>query len=191
MKKKINTDSKYYVYQHTFSDGSIYIGKGTGRRKDQFTKGRSSVYIDLLRATGNPNVYVLKENLSEVEAYDFEHSQIAMHRDSGSKIINRTDGLEKTNIGTMPPRTLLFADKSKAHPKYKQIVHLKSTEREGSYIIGATIIEAAIKINITCDELIEKLNNKPNLTIGKYKFITQEEAIKAAPHYENTIIEIS
>ena len=124
----------FYVYKHTFSDGSFYLGKGAGGRSHQFTTGRSSVYMELLKRFGAPKVEILHKDMQEDEAYDIENKLILKSRKESAKIINRTDGLERANVGVMPPQTLIFYDSSKnTHPKYKQRVHLKNIKQ---YIRG-------------------------------------------------------
>ena len=179
----------FYVYKHTFSDGSFYLGKGAGGRSHQFTKGRSSVYMELLKRFGAPKVEILHKDMQEDEAYDIENKLILKSRKESAKIINRTDGLERANVGVMPPQTLIFYDSSKnTHPKYKQRVHLKNIKQSGSYSISITIIDAAIKTKTTCDELLKLLSIDKNIVIGEHKFIDQEEAIAAAPFYREEII---
>lgn len=181
---------QYYVYKHTFTDGSFYIGKGTKNRLNEVKKGRSRVCLELIDKFGPPTISIIKNGLTEDEAFQLENKEIINSRAHGCKAINRTDGLEKSDIGSMPPKTLLFCKntRKKIHPKYKQIVHIKNTKMDGSYSIGLTIIDAAIKTDTTCDRLIELLNKDPNLTIGDSKFISHEEAIRAAPMYENAIL---
>lgn len=188
--KAIQVTKEYYVYKHTFADGSVYIGKGTGNRLNNLKKGRSGVYLELIDKFGPPTVVIIKNGLTENEAFQLENNEIKNSRAHGCKSINRTDGLEKIDIGSMPPRTLLFCKntRKKIHPKYKQIVHIKNIKMDGSYSIGLTIIDAAIKTGTTCDRLIELLNKDPGLIIGDFKFISHEEAIRAAPMYENAIL---
>lgn len=180
----------YYVYKHTFLDGSIYIGKGHGNRANEFMRGRSIAYGDLLKKFGAPEVKMLCEKLIEEEAYKIEAKEITDHRQRGEKVINMSDGLETNDIGTMPPKTLLHSlMHRKIHPKYKQIVHLKSIDREGSYSIGITLANAAIKLGMTCDALIAILNVEKYPTIGGYRFISQQDAIELAPSYAQKIID--
>lgn len=181
--------NKFYVYKHTFSDGSFYLGKGIGTRSHQFTKGRSFAYMELLKRFGTPRIEFLYKDIQEDEAYNIENKLILQSRKENAKIINRTDGFERVNVGIMPPQTLLFHDSSKnTHPKYKQRVHLKNIEKSGSYSISITIIDAAIKTKTTCDELLKILSIDKNAVIGRYRFIDQEEAIAAAPFYREEII---
>jgi hypothetical protein len=182
--------SVFYVYRHTFSNGSIYIGKGLGNRSHEFGRGRSLNYSNLLKEFGKPLVEILASELSEEDAYKLERTEIINSRARNNNVINITDGYETSDIGSMPPRTLLHSMMHrKIHPQYRQIVHLKSISNAGRYSIGITIASAAIKLNLTCNALIEVLNKEELPTIGDFQFISQEEAIKIAPAYKNRIIE--
>ena len=182
----------YYVYRHTFADGSLYVGKGKAGRSTEFKRGRSGAYLSLLENFGPPNVDYIREGLSENEAYQLENREITYLRARGEKIINRTDGLELGDVGSMPPRTLLFISKNKfVHPRYKQIIHLQNTKRPGSYSLCVTIVEAAIKMNITCDEVIEFIENDLSKERNGFRVMDQEEAFQVIPYYKDKIIEIT
>ena len=84
-------DNNYYVYQYIREDGSpYYIGKGKGNR----------AYINN-RSTPKPleidRIILIKENLTEEEAFDLECKLIALYgrKDLGTGILrNLTNGGE-------------------------------------------------------------------------------------------------
>mgnify|MGYP003342147177 FL=1 len=85
------SDNIYYVYQYVRTDGTpYYIGKGKGDRA--WDKGHNvTVPTDKLR------IQMIKENLSEEEAFSLEIDLIALYgrKDLGTGILrNLTDGGE-------------------------------------------------------------------------------------------------
>lgn len=190
----MDKENSYYVYKHTFQNNTYYIGKGTKGRSKKFKNGRSRTYLEDLEKYGPPTVTILHENLTETEAYEIEHKLINESRARGDAIHNRTDGLEKSEIGDMPWRTLIFSDHKKIHPKYKQIIHLASTENKGSYCIATTIVEAAIKLRCSCNEVIEFINAAKSGNSKEkngYALISEDEAIKIAHWCKNEIIQMT
>lgn len=123
--KAIQVTQQYYVYKHTFTDGSFYIGKGTKNRLNEVKKGRSRVYLELIDKFGPPTISIIKNGLTEDEAFQLENKEIINSRAHGCKAINRTDGLEKSDIGSMPPKTLLFCKNTRK--KYTQSTNKLST----------------------------------------------------------------
>lgn len=87
---KVSANNIYYVYQYLRTDGSpYYIGKGC--RKRAWDKRRRYYPGDASR------VKILKENLTEQEAWDLEIELIAKYgrKDLGTGILyNQTDGGE-------------------------------------------------------------------------------------------------
>lgn len=168
-----------------------YIGKGVKGRSTEFKIGRPRKYLEDMRKYGPPVVVILREGLTETEAYEIENKLITQARARGDDIYNRTDGFEKSEIGDMPWRSLLFS-KQKVHPKYKQIIHLVSAENKGSYSLAITIIESAIKMHCSCNEVLGFLDS---VKIGGakekngYILIGEDEAVQIAPWYKHEIIQ--
>lgn len=186
--------NSYYVYKHVFKNNSYYIGKGTKGRSTDFKNGRPRNYMEDLEKYGSPVVEILRDGLTEAEAYKIEHSLIIQSRARGDNIHNRTDGLERSEIGDMPWRSLIFSKHEKIHPKYKQIIHLASVENKGSYCLAVTIIEAAIKLRCSCNEVIDFVDS---VKIGGdkekngYVLISEREAIDIAPYCKDEIIKMA
>lgn len=68
-------ENNYYVYEHIRLDNNscFYVGKGTGRRINQ--KSRNQHHDRIMNKHGM-EVRIIKENLSENEAYDLERKTI-------------------------------------------------------------------------------------------------------------------
>ena len=89
-------ENKFYVYEHATEGGEVfYVGKGTGDRAWQKT-GRSSYWNNVARKHGRV-VHIVRDGLSELEAFDIEKCLIARHgrRDEGEgTLVNLTPGGE-------------------------------------------------------------------------------------------------
>ena len=89
--RSYSMNNTYYVYQYLREDGTpYYIGKGKNRRA--WVKQRA---IPL--PTDLTNIQILKENLTESEAFELESKLIAYYgrKDNGTGILrNLTDGGE-------------------------------------------------------------------------------------------------
>lgn len=88
--------NEFYVYEHATEDGEVfYVGKGRGDRawaKD----GRNKFWRSVERKHGRV-VYIVRDGLSEPEAFDMEKRLIAHHgrRDEGTgTLVNLTPGGE-------------------------------------------------------------------------------------------------
>ena len=84
--------NNFYVYIHyRFSDGEpFYIGKGSGKRA-YVKSGRNSHWYNTYRKHGRI-VEIVKENLTEAEAYDLEKQYIKNFRLQFDCLCNKTDG---------------------------------------------------------------------------------------------------
>ena len=89
-------ENKYYVYEHATEGGEVfYVGKGSGDRawaKD----GRNKFWRSVARKHGRV-VRIVRDGLSELEAFDIEKCLIARHgrRDEGEgTLVNLTPGGE-------------------------------------------------------------------------------------------------
>lgn len=81
----------YYVYQHTFTNGTIYIGKGEGKRWKS-KASRNKYWLNLLNKYGEPQYIKIADNLTESEAFELEELLIKELRESNTTICNITDG---------------------------------------------------------------------------------------------------
>lgn len=85
--------NRFYVYIHRFSNGVLYVGKGTNGRCFQFSLNRHNIHWDrLLIKHGRPKAKILKNKLSEFEALALEVELISRLRSKGKMLCNRTDG---------------------------------------------------------------------------------------------------
>lgn len=91
----MSSNAIYYVYAYIREDGTpYYIGKGKDRRAYQPHKRRNG--SDLL-PKDESKIVILRDNLSELEAYDLEKSLILEYgrKDIGTGILhNMTEGGE-------------------------------------------------------------------------------------------------
>jgi hypothetical protein len=81
----------YYVYEHIFTNGVRYIGKGTGVRYKVFTN-RNTYWKRLQKKYGNPTVDIIIPNLTNQEAYFYERIVIQNFKLTNIPICNLTDG---------------------------------------------------------------------------------------------------
>lgn len=85
--------SDYYVYLHSFSDLSFYVGKGRhGRAWTE--KGRSRYWQRVREKYGPPTVTIISNDLTAPAAFDAERALIASMRAEGRRMINLTMGGE-------------------------------------------------------------------------------------------------
>ena len=89
-------ENKFYVYEHATEDGDVfYVGKGTADRAWAKT-GRSRYWNNVARKHGRV-VHIVRDGLSEPEAFEIEKRLIALHgrRDEGNgTLVNLTPGGE-------------------------------------------------------------------------------------------------
>ena len=89
-------ENKYYVYEHATEDGEVfYVGKGSGDRA-WANKSRNKFWRSVARKHGRV-VRIVRDGLSELEAFDMERRLIARHgrRDEGEgTLVNLTPGGE-------------------------------------------------------------------------------------------------
>jgi len=144
---------KYYTYAYLREDRTpYYIGKGQGNRAyvKRYGKGRAR------RPKNLNNIILLKQNLTEQEAFRHEIYMIAVfgRKDLGTGILhNKTDGGEGVS-GAKLPKT--EEHKNKIANSQKGKTHLEESKRKiGEAHKGKTIskehinkiIEANIKYN--------------------------------------------
>lgn len=107
--------NRFYVYIHRFSDGSLYVGAGSGKRAYQSSVGRhNSQWQKMFHELGAPAIRVLRKDLTHDEAMALEILLIKRLREKGKTLCNITLG-GKGGLG-MPvsdeTRMLLSAAKS-------------------------------------------------------------------------------
>jgi predicted GIY-YIG superfamily endonuclease len=88
-----NQQNKYYVYLHTFENGSVYIGKGKNNRAYK-TSNRNKFYNNTLKKYGKPIIEILFDNITEEESLRLEIEQIKKYKENNYKLLNITDGGE-------------------------------------------------------------------------------------------------
>lgn len=112
--KSDSNKRKYYVYAYYSSDSKIpiYIGKGM--------KGRCFAHLERFEDEKDIKVYIIKDNLTDEEAFDIESACIDVigvenlkynnvkGRHSKKRIANQLVGNEKLNIAEVPDRSLII-----------------------------------------------------------------------------------
>ena len=81
--------SDYYVYQWVDMDTGLpfYVGKGHGDRMNSM-KNRSARFIDYLTNHTNCRPEIIKDNLTEDDAFDIERKTISEYKENGTKRVN-------------------------------------------------------------------------------------------------------
>jgi len=82
-----------YVYIHRRkTDGLVfYVGKGTGRRKDKRGRSRSTWWNSVVNKHGY-TIEVLRDGMSDQEAYDMEARVIKKYRRLNMPLVNMNEG---------------------------------------------------------------------------------------------------
>lgn len=90
-----NTERKYYVYEWYFKEtGKIfYVGKGCKYRY-RSRKRANKKFVEIINSY-ECDSRIIKNNLSEEEAFDFEKDVIEQYRKAGQPLINIQDGGHK------------------------------------------------------------------------------------------------
>lgn len=84
---------RFYVYLHTFSDGSIYVGKGSWSRAYHFGDQRRGVlWLRTKEKYGKPKVSFLAKGMTEELAYFVEEEAISKYKMIGAKLRNLCSG---------------------------------------------------------------------------------------------------
>lgn len=85
---------QFYTYIHCRPDGTpFYVGKGSGRRSNVFSSGRTTHHIRVVEKHGKDNILVFVFPCeSEEKALADEIHQIAQLRRDGYDLVNLSDG---------------------------------------------------------------------------------------------------
>ena len=102
---KFNKEKRYYVYAWYIKDSGevFYIGKGTGNRYK--TRKRENVYFMRIINKYDCEPKIVKDGLSEKEAFDLEIKLIAYYRVHSKRLTNVLDGGDSPPNTTGIPRT--------------------------------------------------------------------------------------
>jgi len=115
-------ETKFYIYRHIFSNGAEYLGKGTGNRAYQkVASRRSKIWTRHFNKYGMPKVEILKDGLTNTDAYTLEVRFISQAKEKGVKLLNLTDGGEGATgakIGDALRAKYSKAKSGKNHPFY-------------------------------------------------------------------------
>ena len=88
---------KYYVYKHTFSNGTVYFGKGSGSRI--YANKRNRYWVNLYKKYGEPIREYLNTNIPEELAFTLEKAYIDFAEKTGSTTCNLSKGGEASASG--------------------------------------------------------------------------------------------
>lgn len=109
----------YYVYTHTFSNGTRYIGKGKGYRATHF-RNRNRFWTNLYDKYGKPVVEITIPNLTNTEALFYEQRLIQNYKICGIPLCNLTEGGE----GEGHPHSLEHRATLKTHNPNAKIINV-------------------------------------------------------------------
>jgi hypothetical protein len=168
---------KFYVYQHRRADtGEVfYIGKGHGKRL--YSKNRNNYWKRIVDKHGLV-VEVVKEDLTEDEAFQLEVELIKQYKEQGLSLSNMTDGGEGTvgRITTEASRV----NYSKARLGEKNPMFEKSHD-----LVAREKIRVASVRNHANPEYKEKVREKLKLVVVTEKKKEQiRKALKGVKHTE-------
>lgn len=90
---------KFYVYKHTFINGTVYYGKGSGNRIN--VNKRNRYWTALFKKYGEPVREYLHTDITEIEAFRLEEAYIKNSSAAGIAICNLSSGGEKSAVGHM------------------------------------------------------------------------------------------
>lgn len=88
---KFDSEKRYYVYVWYYKDTEqvFYVGKGTGRRYK--TRKRNDTFNNIVE-NNDCDCKIIKDNLTEQEAFELEIETIANYRQHGIELINVLEG---------------------------------------------------------------------------------------------------
>lgn len=88
----MSQDRRFYVYEwyNIDTDSPFYVGKGTENRYKE-TKGRNSYFLNYINKY-QVGQRIIKDNLTQQEAFDMQKNTIKKYKQMGIKLTNLTDG---------------------------------------------------------------------------------------------------
>lgn len=145
---------RFYVYLHTFADGSVYLGKGSWSRAYHFGDQRRGVlWLRAKNKYGRPKVTFIAKNLEEEFSYYAEEEAISHYRQLGYKMRNLSSGGTGGQSGLTGERSANYGRKKSpeliAH--YRKIMSGEGNPRHGAKLTDETkrrISEARIGTDI-------------------------------------------
>lgn len=118
----LSNQNIYYVYKHTFSNGTCYIGKGKGKRAYQLTY-RNKFWVSLSLKHGIPIISLLHQSLNEDDSFAKEVHEIATHKDNGVELCNFSCGGEgKANTTTSESTKKKLSDIAKKRGMPRSVI---------------------------------------------------------------------
>lgn len=84
-------NTNFYVYKHTFANGTLYIGKGKGKRY-RSNASRNTYWHNLKNKYGVPAKEIIVDNLTEEDAFDLENLIIEELQDTAISTCNISTG---------------------------------------------------------------------------------------------------
>lgn len=108
---EFDSEKRYYVYVWYYKDTKevFYVGKGTGKRYK--TRKRNNTFNEIVK-NNDCDCKIIKNNLTEEQAFDLEIKTIANYRSKGINLINVLDG------GCNPPSLSGIPKSEEAKAKY-------------------------------------------------------------------------
>lgn len=140
----MQNSSNFLVYVHCKPDGTpFYVGKGNSRTRRHlvFTR-KNKWYTSTVQKYGTPEVLIIKDSLSEQEAFALEITTIKKLREQDVKLTNMTDGGEGGLVGY----------KHTEESKSKMSVSIKNAYKKPEY-------KAKLKATFKKPEVKAKLSN--------------------------------
>lgn len=121
----------FYVYRHTFSNGTLYIGKGFGDRVNKVHQ-RNDYWNRLYTKYGIPVKEILVKDLTEIEAFELEELIISEYKNSNVLLCNLTNGGEGSSGLVMPESAKETLRKYwTGHKQSKDTIDKRNTKLKG------------------------------------------------------------
>ena len=134
----------FYVYTHARPGGNVfYVGKGSGRRAWNFTKGRNPKHLAIINKYGAENIVVtLFPCESEDAAFALERAMIAEH----TGLANMTDGGEGASGRPVSSKVRAAFDAARVKPKSEKFRRLSAERLRQLWVDNPAMRENARKM---------------------------------------------